>query len=129
MRGTSIVRVRRAVPFVRALPTSNVPSPRAGPGDPGQAGGLDADSARGLNLGTESMIAVAALYHQDPAGWWADSPAIAGWSATAATLDELRSLMEGVRFALESDDVIVTHMCWRQDLRRPVSTSTSSTIR
>lgn len=57
------------------------------------------------------MIAVTALYHQDPDGWWADSPAIAGWSATAATLDELRSLVEeGVRFALESDEVIVTHM-------------------
>jgi predicted RNase H-like HicB family nuclease len=57
------------------------------------------------------MNVVTVLYHREPDGWWADSPAVPGWSATAATLDELRSLVEdGVRFALESDEVVVTHL-------------------
>jgi predicted RNase H-like HicB family nuclease len=57
------------------------------------------------------MQAVPVLYHHESAGWWADSPAVPGWSATASTLDELRPLIEdGIRFALESDEVIVTHM-------------------
>jgi hypothetical protein len=57
------------------------------------------------------MQLVPVLYHRESAGWWAESPTIAGWSATASTLDELRSLVEqGVRFALNSDEVVVTHM-------------------
>lgn len=56
------------------------------------------------------MQVVPVLYHQESSGWWADSPQVPGWSATASTLDELRQLIEdGVRFALESDEVIVTH--------------------
>lgn len=57
------------------------------------------------------MNQVSIMYHRDPAGWWADSPVVPGWSATAETLGELRPLAEaGVRFALEMDDVIVNHM-------------------
>ncbi len=57
------------------------------------------------------MQVVPVLYHQESDGWWADSPSVAGWSATAATLDELRQLIEdGIRFALESDAVLVTHL-------------------
>jgi predicted RNase H-like HicB family nuclease len=57
------------------------------------------------------MKPVPVVYHRDPAGWWADSPAVPGWSAAADTLDELRKLAEdGVHFALESDDVLVNHM-------------------
>jgi len=57
------------------------------------------------------MIIVPVLYHHESAGWWADSPTVPGWSATASTLDELRPLVEdGVRFALDSDDVIANHM-------------------
>lgn len=57
------------------------------------------------------MISVRVIYHCDPGGsWWADSPVISGWSATADSVDELRKLAEeGVRFALERDDVCVEH--------------------
>ena len=57
------------------------------------------------------MDPVPVLYHRESDGWWADSPAVPGWSATASTLDELRSLVEdGVRFALESNEVVVFHV-------------------
>jgi len=57
------------------------------------------------------MKPVPVVYHHESAGWWADSPLIPGWSATAETLDELRALAEdGVRFALEDDDVLVSHL-------------------
>jgi len=54
------------------------------------------------------MEIIPVIFHKDPDGWWADSPSISGWTATAPTLDELRSLAEeGVRFALDRDDVIM----------------------
>lgn len=54
------------------------------------------------------MEIVPVLYHRDDEAWWADSDAVPGWTATAETLDELRPLVEeGVRFALERDDVLV----------------------
>jgi predicted RNase H-like HicB family nuclease len=57
------------------------------------------------------METVDVVYHQDPEGWWADSAAVPGWTATAETLDELRSLVEdGVRFALARDDVVIEHL-------------------
>ena len=57
------------------------------------------------------MKPVPVIYHHESGGWWADSPAIPGWSATAETLDELRELVEeGVHFALETDDVPVAHL-------------------
>lgn len=56
------------------------------------------------------MEIVPVIYHRDPDAWWADSPAVPGWTATAETLDELRSLVEeGVRFSLERDDVVIDH--------------------
>jgi predicted RNase H-like HicB family nuclease len=57
------------------------------------------------------MEIVPVVYHEDPDGWWADSPAVPGWTATAPTLNDLRARVEeGVRFALERDDVIVDHV-------------------
>jgi predicted RNase H-like HicB family nuclease len=54
------------------------------------------------------MEIVTVIYHKDPDGWWADSPDVPGWTATAGSLDELTHLAgEGVRFALERDDVVV----------------------
>jgi predicted RNase H-like HicB family nuclease len=56
------------------------------------------------------MTSVSVIYHYEPEGWWADSPDIPGWTATADSVDALRSLAEeGVRFALESDEVVVEH--------------------
>jgi hypothetical protein len=57
------------------------------------------------------MEPVFVIYHQESDGWWADSPAVDGWTATAETLDELRALVEaGVRFALERDDIVIEHV-------------------
>jgi predicted RNase H-like HicB family nuclease len=57
------------------------------------------------------MEIIPVVYHHDPEGWWADSPSVPGWSATAPSLDELRTRVEdGVRFALDRDDVIVEHL-------------------
>lgn len=56
------------------------------------------------------MDTVSVVYHHDPDAWWADSPDVPGWTATAETLNELRALAdEGVRFSLGRDDVIVEH--------------------
>jgi predicted RNase H-like HicB family nuclease len=53
---------------------------------------------------------ITVIYHREPDGWWAEAPAVTGWSAAAATLDELREMAEtGVRFALGRDDVQFEH--------------------
>ena len=41
------------------------------------------------------------LYHQEPQGWWAESPDIDGWSVAGESYEEVRRLAEdGVPFAL-----------------------------
>lgn len=55
-------------------------------------------------------MSVRILYHEEPEGWWAESPDVAGWSASANTFDELRKLAEeGVRFALDDESVEIEH--------------------
>jgi predicted RNase H-like HicB family nuclease len=50
-------------------------------------------------------------YWQDEDTWAATSPDVPRWTAVADTYDEVRQLAEeGVRFALERDDVIVEHL-------------------
>ncbi len=57
------------------------------------------------------MRNVKVVYHREPDGWWAESPDVDGWSAAAPTLAELQALAEeGIRFALERDDVLVSHV-------------------
>ena len=57
------------------------------------------------------MRNVRVQYQQDEDTWVAMSPDIDRWTAIADTLDEVRQLAEeGVRFALERDDVIVEHL-------------------
>jgi predicted RNase H-like HicB family nuclease len=46
-------------------------------------------------------VTVRVLYHEDPSGWWAESPDIERWTVAGATYDEVRALVdEGVPFAL-----------------------------
>lgn len=47
-------------------------------------------------------------YHPEPHhGWWADSPDVSGWSASADNLEDLRAAVpDGLRFALETDEHI-----------------------
>ena len=41
------------------------------------------------------------LYHEDPPGWWAESPDIDRWTVAGETYDEVRALVEeGVACAL-----------------------------
>ncbi len=50
-------------------------------------------------------------YWQDEDTWVGTSPDIPRWTAVADTLAEVRQLAEdGVRFALERDDVEVVHL-------------------
>lgn len=58
------------------------------------------------------MEFIRVIYHCESEGWWADSPNVEGWSATAPSLDELRDLVEeGVRFALgRTDEVLIQHL-------------------
>jgi len=57
------------------------------------------------------MDRIRVIYHDDsPLCWWVESPDIPRWTAVANTLAEVCQLAEeGVRFALERDDVIVEH--------------------
>jgi predicted RNase H-like HicB family nuclease len=48
-----------------------------------------------------TTVTVRVLYHQEPEGWWAESPDIAGWTVAGDSYDEVRQLAEdGVPFAL-----------------------------
>jgi predicted RNase H-like HicB family nuclease len=60
--------------------------------------------------GEERMETVRVIYHHESDGWWAESPDVERWSAAGATYAEVAKLAEeGVRFALERDDVILEH--------------------
>jgi predicted RNase H-like HicB family nuclease len=51
----------------------------------------------------EVAVTVRVLYHQDPQGWWAESPEIEGWTVAGESYEEVRQLVEdGVSFALAS---------------------------
>src|SRR4051794_5084382 len=65
------------------------------------------------------MMFVDVIYHREPDAWWAESPALEGWTATAETLRDLDALVdEGVRFALDRDDVeIMRH--FERSARQP----------
>ena len=56
------------------------------------------------------MNPIRVIYHEEPEGWWAESPDVKGWSAAGFTYAEVRGLVtEGVRFALDRDDVEIEH--------------------
>lgn len=57
------------------------------------------------------MDRIRVIYHDEsPHGWWAESPDIERWSAAADTYEAVRQLAEqGVRFALDRDNVVVEH--------------------
>lgn len=58
------------------------------------------------------MEIVRVVYHHEPDGWWAESPDVEGWSAAGETYEEVHGLAEeGVRFALERDDVQASTTC------------------
>lgn len=49
-----------------------------------------------------------AYHHEPPHGWWAESPDVEGWTASADDPTTLASaVVDGLRFALETDDIEV----------------------
>lgn len=58
------------------------------------------------------MESVRVIYHQEPEGWWAESPDVKGWIAAGGTYSEVLKLTEeGIPFALEcnEDEVEIEH--------------------
>ncbi len=56
------------------------------------------------------MDTIRVIYHHEDDGWWAESPDVERWTAAADSYADLVKLVEeGVRFALERDDVEVEH--------------------
>jgi predicted RNase H-like HicB family nuclease len=48
-------------------------------------------------------VTVRVLYHDEPEGWWAESPDIEGWTVAGESFEQVRQLVEdGVSFALAS---------------------------
>lgn len=56
------------------------------------------------------MDKIRVIYHHEDDGWWAESPDVDRWTAAAASYTEVVQLAEeGVRFALQRDDVELEH--------------------
>jgi predicted RNase H-like HicB family nuclease len=56
------------------------------------------------------MDEIRVIYEQDEGKWFVTSPDLPGWIAGADTFEETRQLAEeGVRFALDRDDVEIKH--------------------
>jgi len=56
------------------------------------------------------MDTVRVIYHQEPDGWWAESPDIVGWSAAGESYGEVRARVEeSVGIALGPDEVSIEH--------------------
>lgn len=52
------------------------------------------------------MRDVTIVYHQEPEGWWADSPQVSGYVATGETLAEVRALVrDGLPFFVGDERV------------------------
>jgi len=54
------------------------------------------------------MTTAVVVYHHENDSWWAESPAVDGFSAVGATIDKVRTLArEGVPYYLDSEEEIV----------------------
>ncbi len=64
-----------------------------------------------LSIYSESpMDVIRVLYRVEDGIWSASSPDVPNWRAVADTFEECRQLAEeGVRFALEREDLVVEH--------------------
>lgn len=52
----------------------------------------------------EHEVNVRVLYHEQPEGWWAESPDIPSWTVAGPSYEEVREpVVDGVSFALASE--------------------------
>jgi predicted RNase H-like HicB family nuclease len=59
---------------------------------------------------SEDVDPIRVIHHVEDGLWWAESPDVPRWLAAGGTFEETRQLAEeGVRFALERDDLVVEH--------------------
>jgi len=64
------------------------------------------------------METIRVIHHHEPEGWWSESPDVPRWAAAGATYEEVHQLSEeGVRFALEREDVVVKHFLPADEVR------------
>ncbi len=67
-------------------------------------------STRRLTYCEHDMETIRVIHHLEEGVWWAESPDLPRWYAAGGTFEETRRLAEeGVRFALERDDLVVEH--------------------
>jgi predicted RNase H-like HicB family nuclease len=58
----------------------------------------------------QPMNRIRVIYEQDEDAWTATSPEVPGWTAVGETYEEAHRLAEeGVRFALDREDVEIRH--------------------
>ena len=63
-----------------------------------------------MTYSDEDVETVRVIHRREADTWWSESPDIPRWTAVADTFEEVRRLAEeGVRFALDRDDLIVEH--------------------
>ncbi len=56
------------------------------------------------------MNRIRVIHHNEDGRWWAESPDVPEWFATADTYRETHQLAEdGIRFAVDRDDVAIEH--------------------
>jgi predicted RNase H-like HicB family nuclease len=56
------------------------------------------------------MDTIRVIYHHEDDGWWAESPDVERWTAAGGSFEEVARLAEeGVRFALERENVELEH--------------------
>ncbi len=57
------------------------------------------------------MNHIRVIHHHEGESWWAESPDVPEWFAAADTYPEARRLAEeGIRFAVQCDDVTIEHV-------------------
>jgi predicted RNase H-like HicB family nuclease len=57
------------------------------------------------------MRTVRVFYHDDPDGWWAESPDVPGYTGFGETYEVVREQMnEGLPWFAEEDDLCIAHI-------------------
>lgn len=75
------------------------------------------------------MRQITVRYHNEAGTWWAESPDLAGFSAAAATRDDLATLIrEGVAFALDDAPHMILEARWTGQSHSAPATRAASPV-